>query len=145
MMHLSRLGMTLKIPSRLKSGCCTRNHSRTAVSTFSLSRNRRPPQVLLQRSGQMEDRRDKVRTNGLRDMTVSWAICCVLHLPSATTFRKTKCLINTQVTGWGTVLTEHASCTLHTKHAKYQRLRCTFPMKVSISRKIMSSAICVPP
>jgi hypothetical protein len=32
----------------------------------------------------------------------------MLPLPSAATYRKTKCLLNTKVTGWETVLIEHA-------------------------------------
>jgi hypothetical protein len=37
------------------------------------------------------------------------AICYMLPLPSATTYRKTKCLIYTKVTGQGTLLVEHPS------------------------------------
>jgi hypothetical protein len=54
----------------------------------------------------MEARRDKVRTirpqnyrtrGGLQHLTDSYAICCMLPLPSATTYRKTKCMINTKL------------------------------------------------
>jgi hypothetical protein len=42
LMHLSRLGASLEIPSRYKSGSCMHNHSPTANSTSSLLWNRQP-------------------------------------------------------------------------------------------------------
>jgi hypothetical protein len=103
LMHLSHVSTSLKIPSRQKSGSWIHNHSQTAIST-SLSRNRRPPKRCIRGSNKWNSDGASLglqdcRTIGLQHLTNSYAICCMPPLPSAATYRKTKSLINTEVTG----------------------------------------------
>jgi hypothetical protein len=83
----------------------TNNHFHLLITVESAA-----SQMLLQRPKQMEVRRGQVRTIGLQDYSIwlsdSCAICRMLPLPNTTTYRKTKCLIKTKLTGYGMLLLE---------------------------------------
>jgi hypothetical protein len=102
LIYLSHLGMSLKIPSLYKSGSRIRNYSHFFIVVQSET-----AQVLLERYEQMKSVWEK---SGLWHRS-DWLLrhLLMLTLIGAATYRRIKCLINTKVTGQGTLLNEHAS------------------------------------